>query len=398
MAKLTVKEYPVQGKRVFLRVDFNVPLAAGSLIVDDTRIKAALPTITYLLGRDSSLIMASHLGRPGGKVVEALRLDPVARRLEELLSQKIKKLDEVTGEQVEKAALSLQPGEVLLLENVRFHPGEEKNDPALALFFAGLADVFVNDAFGAAHRAHASTAGVGEHLPAVAGLLMEKELKYLEQALTDPPRPLVALLGGKKVSDKIGVLRAFLQKADDILIGGAMANTFLAAAGVQMGRSLVEEEKIPEARAIRQEAEERKVNFLLPLDFMVAAEPVSGAAAQVAAVREIPAEMMALDIGPETVKLFSAALARAGMVVWNGPLGVFEVEPFHRGTMKVAQALASSSAFSLVGGGDILAALKKTGLAFPRAHLSTGGGATLEYLEGRELPGVAVLQERTTGT
>ncbi len=383
----------MERKKIFLRVDFNVPLTDEGRIADDTRIKAALPTITYLLERKSALIIASHLGRPKGKIVDKLRLDPVARRLEELLRKKVMKLNEVAGETVRKRAHFLQPGEIMLLENVRFHPGEEKNDPDLSRFFASLAELFVNDAFGTAHRAHASTAGVGEHLPAVAGLLMEKELKYLEQALTNPPRPLVLLLGGKKVSDKIGVLRTFIKKADYILIGGAMANTFLAAKGKQMGKSFLEKEKIEEAKAILSEAENNKVQFYLPLDFVAAAEMAPGVNSKVVAAGEMPPEMMALDIGPKTGKLFSDIIAAAGMVIWNGPLGVFELEPFYRGTAQVAEALASSSALSLVGGGDILAALQKLGLAAKMTHLSTGGGATLEFLEGKELPGVAVLQE-----
>ncbi|MDK2883048.1 MAG: phosphoglycerate kinase [Bacillota bacterium] len=393
MAKKTLRDIPVIGKRVLVRVDFNVPLQDGE-VADDTRIRAAVPTIEYLRKYGSKIILVSHLGRPKGKVVPELRLDPVARRLEQILGVPVKKVDEAVGPAVEQAVQALKGGEVLLLENIRFYPGEEKNDRELAAGLAKLADVYVNDAFGTAHRAHASTAGVAEFLPAVAGFLMEKELKMLGGVLEDPERPFVAILGGAKVSDKIQVLRNLMGRVDGLIIGGGMAFTFLAAQGYAVGRSILEEDKIPVAKEIMAEAKERGVRLLLPVDVVVAPEVTEKAVSRVVPVEAIPSDQMGLDIGPETRKLYAEAIAGARTVLWNGPMGVFELAPFAAGTQAVAQAVADSGAISVVGGGDSAAAVEKFGLADRMSHISTGGGASLEFLEGRELPGVAVLQDK----
>lgn len=393
MAKKTLRDVPVIGKRVLVRVDFNVPLQNGR-VTDDTRIRAAVPTIEYLRKYGAKIILVSHLGRPKGKVVPDLRLDPVARRLEEILGVPVKKVDEAVGPVAEEAVAGLKGGEVLLLENIRFYPGEEKNDRDLAAALAKLADVYVNDAFGTAHRAHASTAGVAEFLPAVAGFLMEKELKMLGGVLEEPDRPFVAILGGAKVSDKIQVLTNLVPKVDTLIIGGGMAFTFLAAQGYGVGRSLLEEEKIPVAREIMAAASARGVKLLLPVDAVVAEEMAEKAVTRVVPVSAIPADQMGLDIGPETRKLYAEAIAGARTVLWNGPMGVFELPPFAAGTQAVAQAVADSGAISVVGGGDSAAAVEKFGLAERMSHISTGGGASLEFLEGRELPGVAVLQDK----
>ncbi|HOB86175.1 MAG TPA: phosphoglycerate kinase [Bacillota bacterium] len=395
MAKVSIEQVEVAGKRVLVRADLNVPLADG-VVQDDTRIRGVLPTIKNLLERGACVILVSHLGRPKGKVVPELRLDPVAEHLSKLLGRPVRKLDQVVGEEVEKAVAESKAGEVLLLENVRFEPGEEKNDPELAARLARLADLFVNDAFGTAHRAHASTAGVAKHIPAVAGLLMIKEIEALTRCLEQPGRPLVAILGGAKVSDKIGVLRRFMQLADTLLVGGGMANTLLAAKGYDLGDSFYEAESLDLAKTLLEESGQSRCRLELPVDLLIAQELKPNASYQVVSPEAVPAGWKAVDIGPETVKEYSKAVAAAGMVVWNGPLGVFEVPPFHQGTEGVARAVAESRAYSVVGGGDVVAALEKLGLADKISFISTGGGATLEFWEGKELPGIAVLQEKTS--
>ncbi len=392
MPKKTVRDVDVAGRRVLVRVDFNVPLEEGH-ITDDRRIREALPTITYLVERGARVILCSHLGRPKGRVVDSLRLDPVAARLGELLGRPVRQAHEVVGPEVEAAVASMRPGEVLLLENLRFHPGEEANDPAFARQLAALADLYVNDAFGTAHRAHASTVGVAQHLPAMAGFLMEKELHHLGAILDHPARPFVAILGGKKVEDKIPVIRHLLGKADALLLGGAMSYTFLRARGLQVGRSLVETELVELAGELMAQAARREVTFALPVDVVVATSP-EGGPTRVVPVEAIPPEWMGVDIGPRTREQFADLIRRAGTIFWNGPMGIFEVEAFAEGTRAVARALAGSSAVTVVGGGDTAAAVEAAGVAGRITHLSTGGGASLEFMEGKVLPGVAVLEER----
>lgn len=395
MRKLSVKDLDLKGKKVLMRVDFNVSLDKETgEITDDTRIKAALPTINYVLNRGASLILMSHLGRPKGKVVPYLRMDKVARRLEELLGRKVLKLDECVGEKVSAEVKSMKVGDIVLLENTRFYPEERRNDPEFARELASLGDVFVNDAFGTAHRAHASTVGVANYLPSAAGLLMSKELEVLGGILTHPHPPFVAILGGAKVSDKIGVLESLLSKCQSILIGGGMAYTFLRAKGISTGKSLVEEDKIEKAEKIMEEADKKSCQIILPLDHIVAPEAKSGVETRVVGQREIPSDWMALDIGPETVDSFSHIIDEASTVFWNGPLGMFEVEKFSKGTQSIAKKLADSKADVVVGGGDSIAALKKENLLDKMSHVSTGGGASLEFLEGKELPGVSVLNDK----
>jgi len=391
VAKKTVRDIAVKGKRVLVRVDFNVPLENGK-VADDTRIRAALPTIRYLLEQGAAVILMSHLGRPKGKVQDELRLDPVARRLSQLLGRDVGKLDDCVGPEVLRAAKSLEPGQVLLLENLRFHPEEEQNDPDFARQLASLADVYVNDAFGTAHRAHASTAGVAAHLPAVAGLLLERELEVLGTVLAHPARPFVAILGGAKVSSKIGVIRSLLTKVDLLLVGGGMANTFLKAQGHDVGESLAEDDRLVMAREILEQAGEKLV---LPVDVVVADAFADDANVQIVGVDQVPAGWRILDIGPRTVSLFDEKLASAATVVWNGPMGVFEFPRFAAGTIALASSLASSEATTIVGGGDSIAALQQAGLADKMTHVSTGGGASLEFLEGNVLPGVAALQDKS---
>jgi phosphoglycerate kinase len=388
MNKKTVRDIDVKGKRVLVRVDFNVPLSEGA-VADDTRIRAALPTIQYLLDRDAIIILCSHLGRPKGQVVDALRMDPVARRLSALLDRPVLKLDDCIGPEVEAAAQAAQPGDVLLLENTRFHPEEKENDPAFAAKLASLADLYVNDAFGSAHRAHASTEGVAHYLPAVAGFLMEKELEFLGSALATPRRPYVAILGGAKISDKIGVIENLLGQVDALLIGGGMANTFLQADGYDVADSLVEESSIDTARDLLDRAGDKLV---LPVDVTVADRFDADAFSQVVTVSAVPPRWRILDIGPRTLELFQERLAGAKTVVWNGPMGVFEFPKFALGTEAVARMLAAlPDATTIIGGGDSAAAVQRTGLAGEMSHISTGGGASLEFLEGKTLPGVAAL-------
>ncbi len=388
--KKTVRDVEVEGKRVLVRVDFNVPLAEGK-VTDDTRIRAALPTINYLLEHGARVILMSHLGRPKGKVVDELRLDPVAERLAELLGKPVRKLDDCVGPEVEAAVAEMRSGDVALLENTRFYSEDESNDPAFARKLASLADIFVNDAFGAAHRAHASTVGLAEHLPSVAGFLMEKEIAFLGQALTAPKHPFVAVLGGAKVSDKIGVIDNLLTKVDSLLIGGGMANTFLKAQGYEIGQSLVEDDSLDVARETLERADER---LALPVDVVVADRFDAEAESKVVPVDQVPEDWRILDIGPETVELFKQKLAGAKTVVWNGPMGVFEFPRFAVGTEAIAHILAESGATTIIGGGDSVAAVEQAGLADKMTHISTGGGASLEFLEGKELPGVAALLER----
>lgn len=394
MNKKSIKDVDVRGKRVFCRVDFNVPMENGN-ITDDTRIRAALPTIQYLIEQGARVILASHLGRPKGRVVEEMRLTPVAQRLAEYLGKPVAKVDEAVGTEVEERVNQMQDGDVLLLENVRFHPGEEKNDPKLARAFASLADLYVNDAFGAAHRAHASTAGIAEYLPAVCGFLMQKELDTLGQALLNPQRPFTAIIGGAKVKDKIGVIENLLDKVDNLIIGGGLAYTFVHAQGYGIGKSLFEPDKEEMAKKFIKEAEEKGVRLYLPIDAVVVSEfgPEPNVVKTVE-IDSIPENMEALDIGPKTRELFADVVKSSKLVIWNGPMGVFEFDRFAQGTNAVAQALAESEAMTVIGGGDSAAAIEKAGLANEVDHISTGGGASLELLEGKELPGVAVLEDK----
>jgi len=391
--KRSVTDYPLAGKRVLVRVDFNVPLEGGR-VADDTRIRAALPTIEYLLGQRCAVVLASHLGRPKGKVVEELRMAPVAARLAELLGRPVKTARDCVGPEVEAAARALAPGEVLLLENLRFHAGETANDPAFAAQLAALADVYVNDAFGAAHRAHASTEGVAHLLPAVAGLLLTRELEMLGKLLTDPQRPFVVVLGGAKVSDKIGVIERMLDTADAVLVGGAMCFAFFKADGREVGTSLVDEEGLDAAAAIAAKAQREDRVFELPVDIVVAPAAEAGAPSTVVAADAMPVDQMGLDIGPATAAAFAARIAGARTVFWNGPMGLFEIEDFAAGTRTVGEAVAAGDAVSVVGGGDTVRAVRRFGLEGRITHVSTGGGAALEFLEGKALPGVVVLMDR----
>ena len=391
MNKQTVRDVDVKDKRVLVRVDFNVPLKDGA-VTDDRRIRAALPTIQYLLDQGAAVVLMSHLGRPKGEPKPEFRMDPVAERLGELLGRPVTKLDDCVGVEAENAVATMKPGDVVLLENTRFKSGETKNDAALAEGLARLGDLFVNDAFGAAHRAHASTTGVAQHLPAVAGFLMEKELNYLGRALADPERPFLAVLGGAKISDKIGVIQNLLSIVDSLLIGGGMANTFFKAQGLDVGDSLVEDEALDTARELLELADDRLV---LPVDCVVADRFDAKAEAQVVPVDQVPAGWRILDIGPASIAHFSNRLAAAKTVVWNGPMGVFEFPRFAEGTFAVARALAGlKDATTIIGGGDSAAAVEGSGLAGEMSHISTGGGASLEFLEGKELPGVAALMDK----
>ena len=391
MEKQTVRDIDVQGKRVLVRVDFNVPLSEGD-VTDDTRIQAALPTIRYLLEQGATAILASHLGRPKGQVVDDLSLKPVAQRLSDLLGRSVTMLGDCIGPDVEAAVRAAGPGDLLLLENTRFHPGEKSNDPAFAARLAALADLYVNDAFGSAHRAHASTEGVAHLLPAVAGFLMQKELDFLGSALASPRRPFVAILGGAKISDKIGVIEHLLGKVDALLIGGGMANTFLKADGYDVAESLVEEKSLEMARDLLRRAGER---LAMPVDVTVADRFDADAFSQVVIVADVPPRWRILDIGPRTLELFHDRLQGARTVVWNGPMGVFEFPKFALGTEAVARMLAAlPGATTIIGGGDSAAAVKRTGLADKMSHISTGGGASLEFLEGKTLPGVAALLDK----
>lgn len=394
MLKKTIKDVELKNKKVLVRVDFNVPRDKSGNVTDDTRIRAALPTIKYLLENQAKVILTSHLGRPKGEVDEKYRLDQVAERLSELLGQKVMKTDATIGAEVQETVDKLAVGDVVLLENVRFNAGETKNDLEFARELASLADVYVNDAFGAAHRAHASTAGVAQYLPAVAGFLMEKELTALGGALNNPEKPFVAIIGGAKVSDKIGVIENLLHKVDALIIGGGMANTFLKAKGYELGNSLVEDDKVELAKSLLNNAEQQGTKFLLPIDLVVADSIDNPGEIETVKADMVPQEKMALDIGPATIEAYSEVIKDAKTIVWNGPMGVFEVDAFSTGTNRVAQAVAKSAANSIVGGGDSVAAIEKAGLAHQISHISTGGGASLEFLEGKELPGVTALNDK----
>ncbi|PEA52818.1 phosphoglycerate kinase [Bacillus pseudomycoides] len=394
MNKKSIRDVDLKGKRVFCRVDFNVPMKEGK-ITDETRIRAALPTIQYLVEQGAKVILASHLGRPKGQVVEEMRLTPVAARLGELLGKEVKKADEAFGPAVQEMVAAMKEGDVLVLENVRFYAGEEKNDAELAKEFAALADIFVNDAFGAAHRAHASTAGIADYLPAVSGFLMEKELEVLGKALSNPERPFTAIIGGAKVKDKIGVIRHLLDKVDNLIIGGGLAYTFVKAAGHEIGKSLCEDDKIELAKEFMQLAKEKGVNFYMPVDCVVADDFSETANRQVVDVDSIPATWEGLDIGPKTSAIYADVIKNSKLVVWNGPMGVFEMAPYAEGTKAVGQALADAEGtYSVIGGGDSAAAVEKFGMADKMSHISTGGGASLEFMEGKELPGVVCLNDK----
>ena len=392
MQKLMLKDLDVTSKKVLVRVDFNVPLNQSG-VANDIRIRAALPTIKYLMEKSARTILISHMGRPKGKVDPKLKMDIVARELSQLLGINVEKIDSCVGPEAEAAVGRLSDGGVLLLENVRFYPEETDNDPEFARKLASLADLYVNDAFGAAHREHASTAGVAKYLPAAAGFLLEREISIMTQALENPRRPFVAVIGGVKISDKIGVLNNLMQKVDSMLIGGGMANNFIKAKGIEVGKSVVEEEKVATARDILSMAENNGVKLHLPTDVTVACEISPDAECQVVPVDSIPPEMMVVDIGPETAGQYAEIVRRANTVIWNGPMGVFEVDKFARGTETVALAAAEAS-LSIVGGGDSAAAVEKVGVADRITHISTGGGASLEFLEGKLLPGIAALTNK----
>ncbi|WP_019377631.1 phosphoglycerate kinase [Virgibacillus halodenitrificans] len=393
MNKKTLEEFNVKGKKVFCRVDFNVPTKNGE-VTDDTRIKAALPTINYLSEQGAIVILASHLGRPKGEVVEGLRLDPVAKRLSDLIGKEIVKTDAVYGKEVNEAISQVSDGDIVLIENVRFDPGEEKNDPSLSQAFADMADVYVNDAFGAAHRAHASTTGVAEKLPSAAGYLMQKEIEVLGKALENPARPFTAIIGGAKVKDKINVINNLLDKVDNLIIGGGLAYTFIKAKGFEIGKSLLEEDKIDLAKDFIAKASDKGVNLVLPEDAIVADDFSESANTQTVDIDKIPSDWEALDIGPKTRELYKKIIAESKLVIWNGPMGVFEMEAFAGGTREVAEALAKTEGYTVIGGGDSAAAVEQFGFAKAMDHVSTGGGASLEFMEGRALPGVEALDNK----
>ena len=392
--KKTIEDIQVSGKKVLVRCDFNVPLDADKNITDETRINAALPTIKYLLENGAAVILCSHLGRPKGEFNMKYSLAPVAKRLSEKLGQEVKLAKDVIGPSAKKLAAEVKPGQAILLENVRFHAEEEKNDPAFAKELASMAEIYVSDAFGTVHRAHASTAGVAAYLPAVAGYLIGKELNFLGGAISNPERPFVAILGGAKVKDKIGVITNLLEKVDTLIIGGGMAYTFSKAQGGEIGDSLLDEERIELAKEIMKSAEEKGVKLLLPVDTVIANDFDNPTDIKTVEAGKIPAGYQGLDIGPKTVELFSEAVKTAKTVVWNGPMGVFEKPEFAKGTLAIATAMAESDATTIIGGGDSAAAVTQMGLASKMSHISTGGGASLEFLEGKTLPGVAALNDK----
>ena len=395
MAKLSIRDLDLKGNRVFMRVDFNVPLNDVGTIGDDTRIRASLPTVQYAIERGARVILASHLGRPKGKPNPKMSLRPVATRLAELLGKPVAFAADCIGPEAEKAVSALQNGDVLLLENLRFHPEEEKNDTEFARWLGVLAQVYVDDAFGSAHRAHASTEGITHFLsPCAAGLLMERELQYLSKATEHPVRPYVAIVGGAKVSDKIEFLQNLAKLADSVLIGGAMAYTFLKAQGVEVGRSKVEDDKLDLAKQLLKSAHVRNIKFMLPTDHVVSDRIDAASSATVVNTQNIPADKLGVDIGPLTRAAYAKEIARAKTIVWNGPMGVFEIDQFAEGTLEIARAVAGSNAVSIVGGGDSVAAVTKMGLADKICHISTGGGASLEFLSGMKLPGVEALTDR----
>ncbi|WP_342441529.1 phosphoglycerate kinase [Lysinibacillus sp. FSL K6-0075] len=391
--KKTMKDIEVKGQRVFVRVDFNVPMADGA-ITDETRIRAAIPTIEYLVEQGAKVILASHLGRPKGEVKEDMRLTAVGIRLAELMGKPVTKLDESIGQAVEEAVANMQDGDILLLENVRFHAGEEKNDPTLAQQFAQLADIYVNDAFGAAHRAHASTEGIAKHIPAVSGFLMQKELDVLGKALSNPEHPFTAIIGGAKVKDKIGVIESLLEKVDHLIIGGGLSFTFIKAQGHDIGKSLLEEDKIELAKSFIEKAKVKGVQLHMPVDAVVANEFSQDAETQIVDVEAIPADWMGLDIGPKTAANYAEVIKNSKLIIWNGPMGVFEMDKFANGTKTVADAMATTAGYTVIGGGDSAAAVEKFEVADKMDHISTGGGASLELMEGKELPGIVALNDK----
>lgn len=388
-----MNDIDVKGKRVFVRVDFNVPMEAGK-ITDETRIRAAIPTIEQLVNAGAKVILASHLGRPKGEVNEEMRLTAVGTRLAELMNKPVTKLDESIGAAVEAAVNNMQDGDIVLLENVRFHKGEEKNDAALAQEFAKLADLYINDAFGAAHRAHASTEGIAKFVPAVSGLLMEKELDVLGKALSNPERPFTAIIGGAKVKDKIGVIENLLDKVDHLIIGGGLVFTFVKAMGHDIGKSLLEEDKIELAKSFIEQAKAKGVQLHMPVDAVVANEFSKDAETQVVAIDAIPSDWMGLDIGPKTAENYAEVIKASKLIIWNGPMGVFEMEKFANGTKTVADAMAVTEGYTIIGGGDSAAAVEKFEVAGKMDHISTGGGASLELMEGKALPGIVALNDK----
>ncbi len=394
MNKKTVCDIDVKNKKVLVRCDFNVPYDENRVITDNRRIVAALPTIKYLLENNASVILCSHLGRPKGEVKPEFSLNIVADELTRLLGQEVKLAGDVVGESAQKLAAEMKNGEVILLENVRYEPGEEKNDPELSKKFASLAELYVNDAFGTAHRAHSSTTGVADFLPAVSGFLIEKELKFLGESLENPERPFMAILGGRKVSDKIGVIESLLEKVDVLMIGGAMAYTFFKSMGYTVGNSICEDDKVDLARSLMEKAKEKGVKFMLPVDTKVGKEFKPDTESKVVKYTEIPDGWEGFDIGTETIALYSEELKKAKTVIWNGPVGLFEFDQFAVGTNSIARALADVDAVKIIGGGDSAAAVEKAGLAEKFTHISTGGGASLEFLEGKKLPGIEALQDK----
>ena len=394
MNKLTIKDLELRGKRVFIRVDFNIPIK-DSVITDDTRIKEALPTINYAVEKGARIILASHLGRPKGKVDEKYSLKPVAKHLGKLLGKEVKMANDCIGTEVSLLANNLRDGELLLLENLRFHKEEEANDEGFSKQLASIAELYVDDAFGSAHRAHASVAGITKFIPkAASGFLMEKEIEYLSRAVSNPEKPFVAILGGAKVSDKIGVIENLLDKVNSLIIGGGMAYTFLKAEGINIGKSLLEEDKIGLAKEIKAKARDKNVRILLPVDNIAAKELKEDSPSKIVLNNEIPDDYICVDIGPKTISAFISVLKDAKTTLWNGPLGVFEIKSFSKGTLAIANAIAETKALSIVGGGDSVAAIKSLGLEKKFSHLSTGGGASLEFLEGKKLPGIECLSDK----
>jgi phosphoglycerate kinase len=395
MPKKTVEDIEVKGKRVLLRVDFNVPLNINtSAISDDSRIRASLPTIKYLVDHKAKVVLCSHLGRPEGKVVENLRMAPIAQRLSQLMGLPVSTTSDCIGREVESKVRTLKEGDILVLENLRFHPEEEADDADFARKLARLADIYVNDAFGAAHRAHASTVGVAKYLPAVAGLLMAKELKVMEKLLHNPERPSACLIGGAKVSDKIGLLQNMLRKVDMLLVGGGMAATFLKAQGYEVGHSLIEDDKLDLAKKLLQEAEEWRVPFLLPIDAVVAEEIKAGAPTRIVPITNIPSGSHIVDIGPQSIELFYSELKKCRTITWNGPMGIYEIPQFAQGTRSIASFLSTLNATTVIGGGSSAEIVQAMGLTDKMTHVSTGGGASLRFLEGAALPGVEVLLDK----
>ena len=392
--KKTVRDIDVNNKRVLVRVDYNVPVDKGNIISDDSRIRASLPTVKYLLDHNAKVILCSHFGRPKGKVVESMRLNFIGQRLSEILKKPVRTLTECVGTEVESTVSKMQIGDIILLENLRFHPEEEENDPRFAKALANLADIYVDDAFGASHRSHASVSGVAAYIPAVAGFLMEKELNFIGSLLENPAHPFIAIMGGAKVSDKIGVIENILSKIDSLLIGGGMAANFFKAQGLNVGASIVEADKLEYTAGMIQKARSLNVKLLVPVDVIVAESLEQGARYNVVPANEVPDKWLIVDVGPETIKLFTDEIKKSKTAFWNGPMGIFEMEPYSRGTRNVAQALADSKATTVVGGGSTAESVEEMGLSDKMTHVSTGGGASLELLEGKELPGVAVLQTK----